>query len=126
MTDWLKTVDCECAGCGSTPCSVDECLCAVDLNTSGGDDGYDHTFDTTGDFTSARDVYVDFQSYTVKDQLRIYANGTLVYDSGCIGAHVTPTVSIPSGTTSVRVEVVPNCDSGSGTAWILSITCADP
>jgi hypothetical protein len=126
MTDWLKTVGCECDECGTTACATDACLCSLDLNTSGGDAGYDHTFDTTGDFTSTRDIYPDFQSYTVKDQLLIYANGVLVYDSGCIGAHVTPTVSIASGTTSVRVQVVPNCEGTVGTAWLLSITCAAP
>lgn len=103
---------------------VESIFCHLTLNTSGGDAGYDQTFDVTGDFSADRNVYVDFESYTVKDQLLIYANAVLVYDSGCIGAHVTPTILMPAGTTSVRVNVVPNCEGTTGTAWLLSITCA--
>jgi len=94
------------------------------LIISGGDAGYDNTFNVTGEFTSTRNIYVDYDAYIVEDQLLIYANGSLVYDSGCIGTHVTPTVSIPSGTTSCRVVIVPNCTGGSGTFWLVGITCA--
>lgn len=103
---------------------IGSALCALTLDTSGGDSGYDQTFDVTGDFAAARDIYVGLETYTIKDQLLIDANGSNIYDSGCIGAQVTPTVNVPSGTTSVRVRIIPLCDGGSGTAWILSITCA--
>jgi len=115
-------------GCGSSSCTftfqVDTDYCRLTLDTAGGDAGYDNTFDVTGDFTTARNIYVDFESYTVKDQLLIYANGSLVYDSGCIGARVMPTVAMPAGTTNSRVVVVANCEGTTDTLWVLGITCA--
>lgn len=115
-----------CCGTASQTIDLDisSALCGLTLNTSGGDAGYDETFDVAGDFTSARDIYVDFESFTVKDRLIISANGSSIYDSGCIGANVTPTVNGPSGTTSVRVQVIPNCEGTTGTAWTLRIECA--
>ena len=123
MSNWLKTAGCECAVCGPDPCTAGSCLCNLTLSTSGGDEGYTHDFDASSDFVTARDIYIDFESYTVKDQLLIYADGVLVYDSGCIGAHVTPTVTIPAGTLIVTVTIVPNCEGTIGTAWDLYITC---
>jgi hypothetical protein len=113
-----------CLNCSSDPCVEADCFCNLTLNTAGGALGYDETFDVTGDFTSARNIYIDFNAFTVKDQLLIYANGSLIYDSGCISGNVTPTVNVPSGTTSARVVVVPDCASTGVTAWTLDIDCA--
>ena len=126
---WFKTVGCECSECGPDACTPGECICNLDLNTAGGEAGYDQNFDVTGDFVSARDIYPVFESFTVKDQLIIDADGVNVYDSGCVGTvgtPLTPTITIPGGTTSVRVRVIPHCDPGDSgeTAWTLAITCA--
>jgi hypothetical protein len=96
----------------------------LNLNTAGGDEGFSQTYDVSGEFIYNRDIYVDFESYTVKDRLVIYAGSSIVYDSGCIGAHVTPTVTIPGGTTAVTVIIYANCEGTIGTGWTLSITCA--
>lgn len=115
-------------GCGSTSCAFELTLgevdfCDLTVDAAGGDAGFDQTFDVTGDFPSDRNVFVDFETYTVKDRLMIYADASLVYDSGCISGNVTPTVVIPSGTTSARVHVIPNCDGTATTLWTLNITC---
>lgn len=99
-------------------------ICSLDISASGGNDGYSNFFYVAPDFTSARDIYVDFESYTVKDRLRIIADSVEIYNSGCIGARVTPTVNIPAGTVNVDIYVDPNCGGTSDTAWVLSITCA--
>lgn len=112
----------KCCECQENVC--DTCFCDLTLDTAGGDAGYNHTFDVTGDFPTARDIYVDFESYTIKDRLIIKADGVEKYNSGCIGAHVTPTVNIPAFTTSAQVIVEADCDGGTGTLWVLSITCA--
>lgn len=120
---WLKQVGCECVECGPAPCTGADCICNLSLNTDGGDAGYDETFDVTGQFPTAQDLGIDLETYTIQDELLIYADGTLVYDSGCIGAHVTTAVSIPAGTTSIRVVIVPDCAGGTGTLWTLSLSC---
>lgn len=126
MTAWLRSVNCECLNCGEDPCDETACFCNLNLNTAGGDDGYSNIFDVTGEFPSDRDITVEFATYVVKDRLVITANGSPVYDSNCIATDGTPvstTVTIPAGTTSVTVTVIPNCAGTTGTAWALSITC---
>jgi hypothetical protein len=103
---------------------ADACFCGLDLDTSGGDECYDRTFDVTDDFISARYITIDFESYTIKDQLLIDADGVNIYDSGCVGAHINTSVLVPAGTTSARVRVVCNCEGTTGTLWTLNITCA--
>ena len=118
---FIPAVNC-CTTCTTRPC--DTCFCGLNLNTAGGDAGYDNTFSTPTEFATARNIYVGFESYTIKDRLMIYANWVLVYDSGCIAGYVSPTILIPAGTTTVRVVVIPNCEGTIGTAWTLTIVCA--
>lgn len=123
---WLKQVGCECEECGPDPCTSGcETFCNLSLDTAGGESGYDQTFDVTGDFGSARNIFIDFEAFTIKDQLLIDANGVNIYDSGCIGGNVTPTVLVPAATTSARVRIIPHCDplQEGATAWTLTITC---
>lgn len=98
-------------------------FCSLNLNSSGGDAGYDVTYDVTGDFAGGGSVNVSFNAYIQKDRLILYANGVSISDSGCISGTYTPTVTIPSGTTTLRVRVIPNCEGGVGTSWTLAISC---
>lgn len=105
--------------------SVDVTFCRLTVGTSGGDGGYSSSFYVAPDFVASRNIYIDFESYTVKDRLRIYADGVEIYNSGCIGGRVTPTVNVPGGTINVDVYVDPRCEGGSAsTLWVLEITCA--
>lgn len=127
---WIKQVGCDCEECGPDPCTPGACLCNLALNTEGGEAGYSQEFDTGTGFVSARDLYIVFESFGIKDQLLIIADGITVYDSGCVGTFgtpLTPTVTIPGGTASVVVQVIPHCDplDSGATAWTLEITCED-
>ena len=104
--------------------AVDVTFCRLTLGTSGGDSGYSGSFYVAPDFVTARDIYIDFESYTVQDRLRIEADGVEIYNSGCIGSHVTPTVNVPAGTVNAGVYVDARCAGGGTTLWVLSITCA--
>lgn len=119
----LTCGDAEPCACPS-PCDA-MCFCNLTLDTAGGESGYDETFDVTDDFVADRDIYVDFEAYSIKDQLLIDADGVNIYDSGCISGNVTATVTVPAGTTSARVQVLAHCDAGQPgtTAWTLSIAC---
>lgn len=122
--DWLKTVDCECAQCGTGPCDTLACICSLNLNTAGGNDGYSQIFPIS--ISSPLALYIQFTTYIVKDRLVITADGTTVYDSGCISTGSSPisaTVTIPSGTSSVVVTVFPNCEGTTSTLWTLTISC---
>jgi fibronectin type 3 domain-containing protein len=89
------------------------------LSVSGGESGYDQTFNWCGAAT-----YIHFNAYTIKDRLKIYVGGFLVYDTGCISGEVTQVVSSSSGT-ALRIVVEAHCDGGDvGTSdWNLEISC---
>jgi hypothetical protein len=110
-------VSCEC-------CSIQPSICDLNLNSSGGDEGYIQTFPVnTGNI--GFDVSVTFVAYFQADRFLIQG----IYDTGCIGGQagqpssVTSTVTIPPNTQNVTLQVIPNCLGGSGTIWDLSITC---
>ena len=106
------------------PCASRDEFCTVGVSELGTDVGYDETFDGTCDFTSARDIDLDFEAWNHNSQLIIYANGVSIYDSGCIIGHPLVTVTVPGGTTSLRFLVVVNCAGGAGGSWDLFVQCA--
>jgi hypothetical protein len=109
---------------GKVSCSCCKSLCDLDLNSSGGDEGYLETFAVnTGNV--GFDVSVTFTAFFQADRFLIQG----IYDTGCIGTQagrpssVTQTVTIPPNTQNVTLQVIPNCLGGGGTVWNLSITC---
>lgn len=107
-------------------------ICDISLDSAGGDEGYDQTFEAGFFEQTGGTIYVrEFETYTQRDQLRIFSNGSeaAIYDSGCIATNRNPitnlAVTIPVGTTTLRVQVIPNCEGGSGTAWVLKIGCTE-
>ena len=121
MPGWLRTTDCACAGCGPSLCASP--FCCTNLDTSGSDAGYYATYNVTGQFVSSTNVNVFFEAYTIKDRLTLVANGSNIYDSGCISGNVSPVVTIPAGTNSIAINVIADCDGGTDTVWVLQISC---
>lgn len=57
-------------------------------------------------------------------RLIIYADASSVYDSGCVTTSTTPSdVTIPAGTTDVRVYVDCPCGGDPGSAWVFGWSC---
>ena len=98
-------------------------LCGLNINSVGGDAGYDVTYDVSSDFVSGGTINVLFNAQTIKDQLILFANDSMIVDTGCISGSYSQSTSISAGTTTIRVQVIPNCEGTTGTAWTLSITC---
>jgi len=96
-------------------------ICDLNLDSSGGDEGYDETFSAgNGGYT----LSVQYEMYQQKDRLILYDQaGSILFDTGCTSGGDTVLVDVPEGVTSIRVVIEPNCEGGSGTAWNLSITC---
>lgn len=105
----------------------EQTLCTINLDSSGGPEGFDHTYPAP-EFTAAGGtLHVSFNAYTIKDRLVLTADVGVIYDSGCISGVVSPDVVVPVGTTHVRVQVLANCEGGIyTTAWTLSIHCTLP
>jgi len=65
----------------------------------------------------------DWNTYTQQDQILIWYEGNVIFDSGCIGSYGSPSVSFGGTSTEIRVDVIPNCAGGSGTAWDFTVNC---
>lgn len=63
-------------------------------------------FPTSG----AMAVYWDFFGFCT-NQLRIYADGTLIHDSYCVNTSGSTVVTIPAGTTSIRYLIEGGCSA---------------
>lgn len=104
----------------------------IELNSAGGDEGYDEEFELQKQ-NNEYEFTVVFSAFFVPDRLILSADGEGIYDSGCIGTQigqpssVTETVLMPAGAQKLRVQVDPNCAGPTtGTAWtlLLSGICA--
>ena len=68
-----------------------------------------------------------YQSYVQEDQFLIYQGSTLLFNSECLGTRTTLSTTVKMrpelNTNKIRVTVVPNCNGGSGTAWVYTVRC---
>jgi hypothetical protein len=114
---WIKQVGCDCEECGPDQCT-DACVCDftayIEVNQ-------DLTFDVTDLFIVAHDMSIfiepvechywgggDGPAYS---RLQVWANGSLIYDSGCVSGGISTTVTIPAGTTSLNLINTYDCNS---------------
>ncbi|NMO20090.1 hypothetical protein HPC49_03715 [Pyxidicoccus fallax] len=94
--------------------------CGTSISASGGDAGYQRTFDlgaTSGTLT------LTFNTYSVKDRIRVEYEGATVIDTGCVGAAGTLSAGYSGSTTQAIVVVEANCAGSSGTQWNFTLGC---
>jgi len=60
---------------------------------------------------------------TVANRFRIWANGSELYNTGCVTGSGSGYITIPAGTVSFEVRVDGACNSVAGDAWSFSGTC---
>ncbi len=64
-----------------------------------------------------------YRTYSQKDQILVKYQGSTLFDTGCVGASGTKTLTYSGSATQITVQVIPNCAGGSGTAWDYSVAC---
>jgi hypothetical protein len=64
-----------------------------------------------------------YQTFTFKDQIRVVYEGKVLFDTGCVGASNTVSISYAGSASIVTVEVIPNCSGGTGTEWNYTLSC---
>lgn len=62
-------------------------------------------------------------AYGSKDRMIVRVNGAAIHDTGCISRGSTTIPLNYSGSTVANVEVLPNCDGSTATAWSFSVGC---
>ena len=65
----------------------------------------------------------EYDTYTIKDQMIIKYEGKVLFDTGCVGASGTKTISYSGKSTKITVEVHPNCAGETDTAWEFTTKC---
>ncbi|WP_309896489.1 hypothetical protein [Archangium sp.] len=63
-----------------------------------------------------------YDTQSVKDRMIVRVNGVALYDTGCVGQSTSVVLNY-SGSTVANVEVLPNCEGTTGTAWSFSVGC---
>lgn len=88
---------------------------------SGANEPEQYTIDVqkkTGSLTFA------YSTYTVKDRIHIYYNGTKVFDSGCVGSSGSQVLTLNGYSSVFTIIVDPRCDKDqSNTAWDFTMGC---
>jgi len=66
-----------------------------------------------------------YNTINVQDRMIVVYQNAVLFDSGCVGTGGNVTQNLPfSGSSStVTVQVIPNCAGGSGTAWSFTVGC---
>jgi uncharacterized protein (TIGR03437 family) len=66
-----------------------------------------------------------YNTYVQEDQMLVRYQNALLFDTGCVGTDgdLTKPISYNGTSTSISVQVIPNCKGGSGTAWDYSVSC---
>ena len=64
-----------------------------------------------------------YETYAQEDEIIVRYQGVTLFDTGCVGANGTRSLSYSGTSTSITVQVIPNCKGGSGTAWNYSVSC---
>ncbi|MEW8221719.1 MAG: hypothetical protein AB2729_05225, partial [Candidatus Thiodiazotropha taylori] len=64
-----------------------------------------------------------YETYNIRDRLRLHYEGELLFDSGCVGEDRTVPINYSGNSSVIAVEVIPNCEGTSGTAWEYTVNC---
>lgn len=128
MATWFRMVDCPCLDCGTSPCNSGCCDFseAETGNVSDGSYTYNYSYNVTAEFALQHNVNVSLAVLFPDGFARavVAADGSNVYDSGCINTSNVQTVMVPANTVNISAVVTQNC-SGTWTenGWDLILFC---
>ena len=117
--------------CGDV-CSLPAGLCSASCTTCNGEqvEGFDTPITRRYDMgSSVGSFQFYYETYVIQDRITVWNAGQLLFDTGCVGATNTTLISYSSNSSSIRVDVEPNCNcgipGGCGTAWIFTVYCSN-
>lgn len=114
-----------CGNCDEPSCQDLLTSCQLDCDSqfvAGGDIPETHEVELG---QSSGTVEFSYNTYSQQDQVIVSYEGSVLFDSGCVGMSETVPLSYSGASTSLTVELQPNCaDPGSsGTSWDFSVSC---
>lgn len=64
-----------------------------------------------------------FDTFFQQDRMAVVYQGSVLFDTGCVGASGARTLTYSGSSSQVNVAVQPNCAGGSGTRWEFTVNC---
>lgn len=65
----------------------------------------------------------EYEHFTIRDRMEVIYEGSVIFDTGCVGGGAMRSLSYNGTATNVIVKVTPNCAGTSGTAWNFGVAC---
>ncbi len=128
-----------CGDCGGTPTvmptgaqccppdnanwNADRMQCEANCpggSAAGGDAGVVRNFElghSKGSFEFS------WNTYTIKDRLILRYDGSVLYDTGCVGESSSVRLDYSGKPTFISVEVIPDCAGETDTVWDFQVSC---
>jgi hypothetical protein len=66
-----------------------------------------------------------WETYSIPDQIDVFYQGAILFTSGCVGANSVEKLRFNGVSSSITVQVTPNCQGTTGTAWEYGVKCLD-
>jgi hypothetical protein len=64
-----------------------------------------------------------YDTYSIADRIVVLYEGKTLFDTGCVGASGSVNILYIGTSTTITVQVTPNCAGGSGTQWTFKVGC---
>jgi hypothetical protein len=122
---WLNPDSGQCEACPADTPEWDPelriCKAACPGGTqAGGDAPVTRAFELGSDSGTFNFCY---EHFTVKDRMIVRYEDQVLHDTGCVSGNATVPLTYSGDTSLVVVEVVPNCEGTTGTAWRFRVAC---
>ena len=76
--------------------------------------------------TNSGSFQFSYETFTKKDRIIVKHDNVQIFDTGCVGEARTKTINFSGSSTTITVEVLPNCAGDNDTAWNYTVNCPNP
>ncbi|CAJ0953230.1 unnamed protein product, partial [Mesorhabditis belari] len=113
----------QCDTDASSPCAV-SCTQCDGQQVAGSDTPVSRRYRMSS--TSAQGLKFIYDTYHIKDVVRVSYDGKNIFDSDCVGTEGNKMIMLNYNGKSMelRVDVEPNCEHTTGTVWDFTLPCA--
>ena len=73
--------------------------------------------------TNSGSFQFSYETFTKKDRIIVKHDNVQIFDTGCVGEARTKTINFSGSSTTITVEVLPNCAGDNDTAWNYTVNC---
>jgi hypothetical protein len=128
MAVFIRSVGCSCPECGPDPCIETACFCETSPQVIASADTQSANYNTYGSFPADRDIDIEVgvgpgSGNTGRGVIK--ADGTTMYDSGCLSNGLYFDVAtVPAGTITLEIIATAPCSTGADSTCSVTISCA--